>query len=256
MSVNPKSRAGADVVDPAVVDFGAVAAWMDTQELPSGPVERVAPISGGTQNVLLRFERGGRAYVLRRGPEHLRPRSNDSLRREIRVLQALSATLVPHPRLLAACLDETVLDGAVFYLMEPVEGFNATVGIPATYASEAPLRHRMGLAAADALAALGSVDHRSVGLAGLGRPEGFLQRQVPRWLAELESYDRLPGYPGPDLPGLQQVADWLERNRPADWIPGIMHGDYHLANVLYAYEQPRIAAIVDWGMCTIGDPLL
>ncbi|WP_368857630.1 phosphotransferase, partial [Streptomyces sp. GbtcB7] len=78
------------------------------------------------------------------------------------------------------------------------------------------------LAAGDALAALGSVDPRPVGLAGVGRPEGFLQRQVPRWPAELESYDRPPGSPGPDLPGPQQVADWLERNRPADWIPGSM----------------------------------
>ncbi|MBV1949042.1 phosphotransferase family protein [Streptomyces sp. BV129] len=241
--------------EPSGVDFRAVAEWMDGQGLGSGPVQRVEPISGGTQNMLLRFERAGRPYVLRRGPRHLRAQSNDSLRREMRVLRALTTTAVPHPRLIAACPDETVLGGAVFYLMEPVEGFNVTVALPPAYAS-APFRHRMGLAAADALAALGSLDHRAIGLEDFGRPDGFLERQVPRWLAELDSYGRLPGYPGPDLPGVRRTADWLERNRPATWTPGLMHGDYHLANALFAYDRPEVAAIVDWEMCTVGDPLL
>ncbi|GAA5210887.1 phosphotransferase family protein [Streptomyces thinghirensis] len=237
--------------DPQVVDFRAVTAWMDDQGLGGGPVEHVTPISGGTQNVLLRFERGGRPYVLRRGPRHLRPRSNDTLRREMRVLAALAGTGVPHPRLIAACDDPGVLDGAVFYLMEPVDGFNITVDLPSQYVSDQAWRHRMGLKAADVLAALGAVDHQAVGLAGLGRPEGFLERQVPRWLAELESCGG-----GAELPGVERVANWLERNRPAVWTPGVMHGDYHLANVLFAYDGPRIAAVVDWEMCTIGDPLL
>ena len=245
-----------EVLAPTGVNFSAVAEWMDGQGLEGGPVGRVEPISGGTQNVLLRFERGDRTYVLRRGPIHLRPRSNDSLRREMRVLQALARTAVPHPRLIAACPDETVLDGAVFYLMESVDGFNATVTLPPAYVSEPSFRHRMGLAAADALAALGAVDHRAVGLADFGRPEGFLERQVPRWLAELESYRRLPGYPGPELPGVERTAEWLDRNRPAHWTPGLMHGDYHLANMLFAHDRPRVAAIVDWEMCTVGDPLL
>jgi len=100
------------------------------------------------------------------------------------------------------------------------------------------------------------VDHRAVGLDGVGRPEGFLERQVPRWLAHLESYRQVPDYPGPRLPHVADVASWLDEHRPATYRPGIVHGDYHLNNVLLSPTEPRVAAIVDWEMCTIGDPLL
>jgi aminoglycoside phosphotransferase (APT) family kinase protein len=238
-------------VDPALVDFGVLASWMDAQGLPGGEFTRVETLGGGTQNVLIRFARGGREYVLRRPPRHLRRRSNDALRREARVLAALDGTEVRAPRLIAACPDESVMGGAVFYLMEPVDGHNPTTTLP-PYGSDPASRRRMGLEAATALAELGRVDHVAVGLGDMGRPDGFLERQVGRWLAELDSYD----YPGPEIPGVPKVADWLERNRPATWRPGIMHGDYHMANLLYSPTEPRVAAIVDWEMCTIGDPLL
>jgi aminoglycoside phosphotransferase (APT) family kinase protein len=240
----------------ALVDFAVVAEWMDSQGLTGGAIQDVRPIDGGTQNVLLRFTRGGRSFVLRRGPRHLRPNSNDVLRREMRVLAALAGADVPHPRLIAACPDESVLGDAVFYLMEPVDGFSAAVELPPLHASDRNIRRDMGFAAADALAALGAVDHTAVGLGDFGRPEGFLERQVPRWLHELDSYARHNGYPGPDIPGVGAVASWLDRNRPVHWSPGILHGDYHLANVMYSYTGPRVAAIVDWEMCTVGDPLL
>lgn len=243
-------------IERALVDFDIIGAWMDAQGLAPGPIEHVETLSGGTQNVLLRFARGGRDYVLRRPPRHLRAASNEVLRREARVLAALAGTDVPHPRFVAACPDESVLGGAVFYLMEPVHGFNPSIGLPPLHAGDAAIRHAMGLEAADAIARLGRVDHMAVGLADFGRPEGFLERQVGRWMHELESYAKHEGYPGPEIPGLEAVAAWLERNRPAVWTPGIMHGDYHLANVMYAYDGPRLAAIVDWEMCTIGDPLL
>ncbi|TSE00111.1 phosphotransferase family protein [Skermania sp. ID1734] len=243
-------------VDPAVVDFAVVGEWMVSHGLPDGPFEGVEPIGGGTQNVLLRFSRGGRDYVLRRPPQHLRPKSNEVLRREARLLAALDGTAVPAPRLIAACTDEKVLGGAVFYLMEPITGFNASTMLPELHARDADIRRKMGLAAAGGIAALGSVDYQQVGLDGYGKPDGFLERQVPRWMSELESYARNDGYPGPQIPGLQRVADWLERNRPQQWRPGIMHGDYHLANMMFRYDGPELAAIVDWEMSTIGDPLL
>jgi aminoglycoside phosphotransferase (APT) family kinase protein len=245
-----------DHIDAALVDFGVLANWMDDQALPGGPFEEVERLGGGTQNILLRFRRGGREYVLRRPPAHLRPRSNDALRREARVLAALDGTGVRAPRLIAACADEAVMGGAVFYLMESVSGFNPTTTLPGLHAGDPAVRHRMGLDAAAALAELGAVDHVAVGLGDMGHPEGFLDRQVGRWLAELDSYGALDGYPGPEIPGLTEVASWLEAGRPRDWRPGIMHGDYHLANLLYDTGGPRVSAIVDWEMCTIGDPLL
>ncbi len=241
------------------MDLESVAQWMSGQRLgcvDSGPLEDVTEISGGTQNVMVRFTRSGRSYVLRRGPLHLRPRSNTVILRETQVLAALAGTGVPHPRLIATCDDPAVLGDSVFYLMEPIDGFNAGQELPPLHAGDAAVRFEMGLSMADALAKLGAVDHIAVGLADFGKPAGFLERQVPRWLSELESYRQFHGYPGPDLPGIDDVAGWLQQRRPSSWTPGIMHGDYHAANVMFSRTGPEVVAIVDWEMCTIGDPLL
>ena len=243
-------------IDVELIDFDILGAWMDDTGLPRGDLSSVETLAGGTQNVLLKFERGGRAYVLRRGPRFLRPKSNEVMRREQRMLRALSDTDVRHPRFIAGCEDDAVMGGAVFYLMEPVDGFNPSVALPALHASDTGVRRQMGFEIADGIAALGRVDYMAVGLDGFGQPNGFLERQVPRWLSELESYNRFEGYPGPEIPGIDRVAAWLDANRPSAWTPGIMHGDYHFANVLYSYTGPELAAIVDWEMCTIGDPLL
>jgi aminoglycoside phosphotransferase (APT) family kinase protein len=242
-------------VERELVDLDRIAAWMDAEGLPRGPLEDVELLAGGTQNVLLRFVRGGRSYVLRRPPRHLRANSNETMQREARVLAALADTGVPHPRFIAGCASTDVI-GASFYLMEPVTGFNPTTGLREPHRSDPAVRFAMGMSLVDAIAALGGVDYRAVGLEGFGRPEGFLERQVERWRAQLEGYRSLAGYPGPEIPGVEDVATWLERNRPDRWQPGILHGDYHLANVMYALDGPRLAAIVDWELSTIGDPLL
>jgi len=241
-------------MDPVNVE--AVADWMSARGLGEGPLEDVSPVTGGTQNVMLRFSRAGRTYVLRRGPRHLRPRSNNVILRETKVLAALAGSEVPHPRLITTCEDPSVLGDAVFYLMEPVDGFNAGEGLPPLHSGDAEVRYQMGLSMADALAKLGAVDHVAVGLADFGKPAGFLERQVPRWLSELASYSHYENYPGPQIPGVEQVAAWLEQRQPANWTPGIMHGDYHAANVMFSRTGPDVVAIVDWEMCTIGDPLL
>ena len=232
-----------------------VAAWMSEQGLGEGPIVDVAEITGGTQNVMLRLRRAGRDYVFRRGPRHLRPVSNTVILRETRVLRALAGTDVPHPHLIAVCEDTSVLGDAVFYLMEPIDGFNAGAGLPALHAADAAVRHGMGLSMADAAAKLGAVDHVAVGLADFGKPAGFLERQVPRWLSELESYATFENYPGPDIGDVDSVAAWLREHQPSEFTPGIMHGDYHAANVMFSPTGPEVVAIVDWEMCTIGDPL-
>lgn len=233
-----------------------VADWMSARGLGGGPITDLTPITGGTQNIMLRFTRDGRDYVFRRGPQNLRPVSNKVILRETRVLGALAGTDVPHPHLIAACEDTSVLGDAVFYLMEPVDGFNAGEGLPSPHRDHPQIQHEMGLSMAESLARLHAVDHIGVGLTDFGKPDGFLERQVPRWMAEMESYAALDNYPGYDIPGVPDVADWLRANIPDSWTPGIMHGDYHAANVLFSHTSPEVVAIVDWEMCTIGDPLI
>ncbi len=242
-------------VSPALVDLAALARWMEARGLGTGAIVDVERLGGGTQNVLLRFVHAGRAYVLRRPPEHKRKNSDETMRREARVLGALAGSDVPHPGLIAA---EPTIDviGAAFYLMEPIDGFHAPSGLPEPHRSDPALRHRMGLAMVDGIVALGAIDHEAVGLGDFGRPENYLERQVARWRSQLESYAALPGYGGPQIPGVDRVARWLDAHRPADFRPGIIHGDYHLSNVLFSRTGPELAAIVDWELTTIGDPLL
>jgi aminoglycoside phosphotransferase (APT) family kinase protein len=242
----------------AAVDFAALAGWMDQRGLGSGAIVDAARLSGGTQNILLRFRRADaeRVYVLRRPPVHTRDNSNDTMRREARVLGALAATEVPHARLIAGCADETVL-GAAFYLMEPIEGFNPTLGLPPLHAGSEAVRHRMGLALVEGIAGLGALDYRALGLEDFGKPANYLERQVARWTAQLASYADFENWTGPgEIPGVERVAGWLEAHRPQTFTPGLMHGDYHLGNVMYRPDSAEIAAIVDWELTTIGDPLI
>lgn len=239
-----------------LIDLDALTAWMDSQGLGQGPITGAGLLSGGTQNILLKFEREGRSYVLRRPPPHPRPNSNDTMRREMRVLSALAGSAVPHPGFIAGCPTEDEL-GVAFYLMEPVEGFNATVHMPDLHAGDPTVRRRMGLSMVEGIAALGAVDHEAVGLGDFGRPDNYLERQVSRWQAQLKSYDEFAGWPGPgQIPGVQEVGRWLEANRPSTFQPGIIHGDFHIANVMFRYDSGDLAAIVDWELSTIGDPLL
>ena len=229
---------------------------MEQSGLGAGPIEDVAPLLGGTQNILLRFRRGDRCFVLRRPPQHPSGNGADTLRREAQLLVALAATDVPHPALIACCASDAVI-GAPFYLMEEVAGFNATNGLPSLHANSADLRGRMGFAVIEAIGRLARVDYRAVGLDGFGNPDGYLERQVGRWRAQLDGYARFANWPGQgSLPDVKRLADWLDTNRPQSFVPGIMHGDYHLANVMFRYDGPEIAAIVDWELATIGDPLV
>ncbi|MCK7544053.1 phosphotransferase family protein [Marinobacter bryozoorum] len=240
----------------AYIDTGKLAKWMAGQGLGDGEVTGAHLLGGGTQNLLLRFDYNGRSLVLRRPPPHLRANSNETMRREMRMLEALADSDVPHPRLVAGCPDEAVL-GAAFYLMEPVEGFAPVNGLPELHASDAAIRHRMGLSLVEGITALGAVDYQAVGLTGFGKPDNYLERQVNRWRQQLKGYGDFPGWSGPQaIPGVETVAGWLDRHRPSSFEPGIIHGDYHLGNVMYRHDSGELAAIVDWELTTIGDPLL
>jgi aminoglycoside phosphotransferase (APT) family kinase protein len=240
------------------VDLDRLARWMDTQSLEvGGRITHAVPLVGGTQNILLRFQRGAQVFVLRRSAPLAKPEVWATIAREARVLGALADTPVPHPRLLATCLDEKVL-GAPFYLMAQVDGFNASAKpLPALHAESPAVQRRMGFAMVDVLLQLGAVDPQAVGLGDFGKPVGFLERQVARWQKQLHSYRGLAGWLGPSsLPGVAEVAAWLEANRPEPSPTGILHGDFHLANVMFRPDAGEIAAVIDWELATVGDPLL
>src|SRR5579871_931403 len=227
-----------------LVPLQPLSAWMDAQGFPRGTIENPRLLGGGTQNILLRFERAGRSFVLRRPPKHLRANSNETMRREARVLAALAGTDVRHPGMIAACGDENVI-GAAFYLMEPIEGFTPREEMPALHANDPTVRRAMGFEMVGAIAALAKVDYASRGLADLGKLDGYLDRQVGRWRAQLESYAEHPGWPGlAGIPGVDEVGAWLTAHRPNSFVPGIIHGDFHFGNVLFDRNSSKLTAMV------------
>ncbi|MEM7667289.1 MAG: phosphotransferase family protein [Pseudomonadota bacterium] len=229
---------------------------MDDHDLEKGPLHNAQQLTGGTQNILIRFKRGQREFVFRRPPQHVRSNSNEIMRRETRVLAALANTRVPHPNLIAACLDENVL-GAVFYLMESVDGFNPIEGLPETHVENPSIRHRMGVSMIEALSELSGIDYQKAGLEGFGHTENYLERQVERWSQHLLSYNNVQEWYGDtDFAELSMVREWLATNTPKDFTPGLIHGDYHLGNVIFPRDSGDVSAIVDWELSTIGDPLL
>jgi aminoglycoside phosphotransferase (APT) family kinase protein len=128
---------------------------------------------------------------------------------------------------------------------------DARGGWPAPFDTDLDARRGLSFELVEGIALLSRVDWRAKGLEDLGRPEGFHERQVDRWTAFLERIK------GRELPGFDEAAAWLRSHAPLDFIPGIMHGDYQFANVMYRHGAPaQLAAIVDWEMGTVGDPKL
>lgn len=245
----------APAIDPALVDFARLGHWMDDHQLPGHEIGDIRVISGGTQNVLLRFTRGDREFVLRRPPRHKRANSDEAMRREAQVLAALEATDVPHPRLIAACPTTDVI-GAAFYLMDPVDGFNPSLGLPEPCLGDLAWQRALGESMIDGIVALAEVDPARVAFHEPDKAAGWLERQVPRWRAQLDSYRQLDGYDETALPSVDAIGTWLSVHPPDSWTPGLIHGDFHLANVLARAHGAPLAAIVDWELAAIGDPLL
>ena len=210
----------------------------------------VEAMVGGGSCEIFSLDRGNQRWVLRRAPVNASSSTAHDVIREFRVLDALKDTGVPIPQPIVACDDPAVF-GAPFYVMARVDGEVVRMGIPAAWTQEPEHQHLAFEQLIDAIAEVHAVDWRGVGLGDLGHPDGFLERQVSRWLAQLDSYG------GRDLPVAHELATWLEANRPEGQAPALFHGDYKLDNVIYApASPPQLLAVVDWEMCSIGDPLV
>ena len=240
-----------------LLNWDSLQDWILQADLPGkGEIIDCVQLSGGTQNNLFLVTReDSTEMVLRRPPRHPRPHNDRTMMREAKVLEALSGSDVPHPAFYAACDDPSII-GVCFYLMAPIQGFNPFSEIPEPYASEPEWFRKLGLSIVDGIAALAQVDHLAVGLKDFGKPDKWIERQVERWRSQLEGYSSFNFYNGPEVNGVEKVGEWLERNQPTDFTPRIIHGDVHHANVIASYEQPKLAALVDWELSTIGDPRL
>jgi aminoglycoside phosphotransferase (APT) family kinase protein len=239
--------------NPKLARPQALAAWLDAQGLGAGAPLESRFLSGGSQNEIFEIIRGDWHAVLRIPPATAGPDRDNGIAREYRIIAALDGTDVPHTEAVALCEDKSVL-GRTFYLMGFVDGWSPMSTRrqwPAPFDADIEQRRGLAFELVEGIALLSRVDWKARGLEGLGRPEGFHERQVDRWTAFL---NRIKGR---DLPGWEEAAAWLRAHKPLDYIPGIMHGDYQFANVMFRHGGPaRLAALVDWEMGTVGDPKL
>jgi aminoglycoside phosphotransferase (APT) family kinase protein len=235
------------VVRPPGLDLDRLGPWFAAAVPGAGERLTAELIAGGRSNLTYRVtDQHGSTWVVRRPPlGHVLETAHD-MGREYRVMAALQGTDVPVPPTVAACADDAVV-GAPFYVMEYV------AGVPYRHAAQllplGPQRTRViSERLVDTLAALHRVDPAAVGLAGFGRPEGFLARQVSRWRRQLDASRTR------DLPAADELHRLLAADVPTASAAGIVHGDYRLDNVLVD-EDDRLVAVIDWEMATLGDPL-
>ena len=239
---------------PTIADVDALTAWMDAQGLPGAgePLEH-RYISGGSQNEIYELRRGELHCAMRIPPVTAPADRDKGIVREWRIIEALTGTDVPHTEAIAVCTDDSVLS-RTFYLMGFVDGWSPMATRdqwPAPFDRDLEARRGLGFQLVEGCALLSKVDWQAKGLQDLGRPEGFHERQVDRWTTFLERIK------GRELPGFDEASAWLRDHKPLDYIPGLMHGDYQFANVMFRDGAPaRLAAIVDWEMGTVGDPKL
>jgi aminoglycoside phosphotransferase (APT) family kinase protein len=244
-------------VTTGLFDESALCGWLDriVPELGSGSLA-VTRLAGGSSSTVLKVTRGGRDAVLRLPARPPRADSLKAMEREARILKSLGGTTVPHPRLIAYCPTDVEI-GVPCLLMAFVDGWLGANAPPTPYDTDGCARRQLAYAMVDAVSSLSAVDFRAIGLTGLGKPEGFLGRQVDRWLGQIESYKVTEGHPGREIPGMDYVAEWLRRNTPPASGAGLIHGDISFANILFCHGSPaRVAAIIDWEIATLGDPLL
>ncbi len=232
---------------PPLLILRPLEVFLDAHGIGEGEI-LASPIGDGHSNVTYLIERGGTEVVLRRPPRGPLPPSAHDVLREARLLKALDGTAARVPKVLAVGSDEATI-GAPFYVMEMVAGEVIVASVPEPLDSPAE-RRRIGEQLIESLVEIHSVDWRAAGLEDFGKPTGYLERQLRRFngLWELNKTR--------EIEAVESVGSWLAENLPDSGPATIVHGDYRLGNTLFASQPPaRLAAVLDWEMATIGDPL-
>ena len=228
------------------IDFSRLLPWFREHVAPVD--ELSAKVVGhGRSNITYRIEADGQAWVLRRPPlSHVLPTAHD-MKREFRIISALEPTAVPVPHAIALCEDLAVND-APFYIMSFVEGMVPTEPKVVAEKFDEATRRRLGEELIDTLATFHAIDPAAVGLGDFGKPRGFIARQVRRFTQQLEQSTIRK------VPELEELARRIANAIPEEGDHALVHGDYRLDNCVISHDG-HIAAVLDWEMATLGDPL-
>ncbi len=203
----------------------------------------------GHSNLTYSLQIGSREMVLRRPPFGSKVKTAHDMGREYRVLSKLHAHYPPAPHVLLFCDDLSVL-GAPFYLMDPIHGVILRTDVPPGLSFSPETARRVCESFLDNLALLHGLDYNAVGLADLGKPQGYLERQVRGWI------ERYHGSKTHDIPEVETISNWIQKHMPSSSGAALIHNDYKYDNVvLDPNDLTRIIGVLDWEMCTIGDPL-
>jgi len=209
----------------------------------------VSQFPSGHSNLTYSLSLGGRELVLRRPPFGSKVKSAHDMSREFRVLSKLHSVYAPAPEVLLYCDDDSVI-GAPFYVMNPIHGIILRRHVPPDLDFSAEKARRLSESFIDNLIRLHRVDYAAVGLSNLGKPEGYLERQVRGWT------ERYHGSKTHDYPEVEKIAAWMQQHMPAASKVSLIHNDYKYDNVvLDSNDITAIVGVLDWEMCTIGDPL-
>lgn len=212
---------------------------------------RISQFPGGASNLTYLLEYPSQELVLRRPPFGQKAKSAHDMGREFRILNRLNAGFPYCPKAYLHCTDVSVI-GAEFYVMERVKGIILRENMPPELGFSPEQTRTLCQSFIDKFVDLHNVDYQACGLADLGKPEGYVQRQIDGWI---ERYERALT---PDAPSWEPVKAWLRDKMPADHPkPGIVHNDYRFDNVILDPDNPmQIIGVLDWEMTTIGDPLM
>lgn len=227
-------------------DESRLEAWM-TEHVAgcAGPIE-VEQFKGGQSNPTYRVSAGGTRYVLRRKPPGKLLPSAHAVDREYRIITALAQTDVPVAKSYALCMDDAVI-GTAFYVMEYVAGrvfWDPTLPELARH-ERRPIFEAMN----DVIARLHRVDYASIGLDDYGRPGNYAMRQIDRWTKQYRASET------ETIAAMDRLIDWLPKNAPADEETSIIHGDFRIDNMIFHPAEPRVIAVLDWELSTLGNPL-
>jgi len=240
-------NSGTKPVDPRhAIDEAALAAWLEANvEGYAGPLE-VRQFKGGQSNPTYQLVTPEKRYVLRRKPPGKLLPSAHAVDREFKVISGLHKASFPVARPYALCMDEGVI-GTIFYVMDNVEGRILWDGTLPDY--QPAERRAIYEAQIDTLAALHNVDYAAVGLADYGKPGNYFTRQIDRWTKQYRASETTK------IEEMDQLIDWLAASAPADDQTSIVHGDYRLDNMILHPTEPKVIAVLDWELSTLGNPL-